>query len=360
MHYQGVDKVGQSDIEPETTPTENTTKYIRALGYEYQPQPNDKPSWIPKLMDNEKYNWTSSELATFSNESRAILENNNNTAQQTINPDNDSLLILTPLKNSAKYINTYFQLLDDLNYPRNKTSLAFLVSDSTDQTQQMLIEFKQRYQEQAPEELRFKRFEIYRQDFFYSLPSNRRHALSKQFERRKVMARARNYLWTRALEDEQWVLWIDGDLEYYPPDIVHDLMAYNKDVIVPNCLINIKNSQGEWRLGVYDYNAWQETPRSLAHIAKLNENVFLAEGYSKIKTYRKHMGKFDKNETIVPLDGVGGTFTLVKSHVHRSGVGFPAWLFQHEVETEGFAKLAKANGFGVFGLPFYNILHTNK
>ncbi|KAJ2419180.1 hypothetical protein GGF41_004739, partial [Coemansia sp. RSA 2531] len=73
-----------------------------------------------------------------------------------------------------------------------------------------------------------------------------------------------------------------------------------------------------------------------------------------------HLNGFGKDDIIVPLDGVGGTFTLIKSHVHRSGVGFPAWLFQHQVETEGFAKLAKAHGFGVFGLPNHHVRHESE
>ncbi|KAJ2584768.1 hypothetical protein GGH95_000088 [Coemansia sp. RSA 1836] len=313
-------------------------------------------AWLPNLMSTGKSSWSSSELAAFTNESRTILVNNRDVAPQTIEPDSDSLLILTPVKNNAENTAIYFELIDTLKYPRNKISLAFLVSDSTDQTQQMLIESKRWYQEQAPKELRFKRFDIFRQDFFYALPRDERHLREKQRDRRIMMARARNYLWTRALEDEQWVLWIDGDLEYYPPNIVHDLMAYDKDVIVPNCVV--RNDTENIDI-VYDFNNWQETPESLAMTKKLKEDDYLVEGYDSLETRRKYLDSFAKNETVVPLDGVGGTFTLVKARVHRSGVGFPTLLFQHQVETEGFAKLAKANGFGVFGLPFYYVRHLH-
>ncbi|KAJ2491458.1 hypothetical protein IWW37_002233 [Coemansia sp. RSA 2050] len=204
--------------------------------------------------------------------------------------------------------------------------------------------------------MQFKRFDIYRQDFFYSLPHNKRHLPGSQRDRRIVMARARNYLWTRALEDEQWVAWIDGDLESYPPTIMRDLMAYDKDIIVPNCMYPYSKKPLKYR--IYDFNAWQETPESLAMIEKLKDDDFLVEGYKSLKTHRKYLDKFGDDEKLVPLDGVGGTFALVKSHVHRSGVGFPTWIFQHQVETEGFAKLAKANGYGVFGLPHYNIYHV--
>ncbi|KAJ2012480.1 hypothetical protein IWW57_006303, partial [Coemansia sp. S610] len=332
------------------------TKYIHALGYEYQPQPKEEAAWLPK-MGPVRSTWSKSELDTFSDESRKILQNNKDLAEQTIDPDNDSILILTPMKNSAGYIPKYFELIDSLAYPHDKLSLAFLVSDSTDKTQQLLIDAKRRYQELGPVEKRFKRFDIYRQDFFNALPQEKRHLRENQRNRRIIMARARNYLWTRALEDEQWVAWIDSDLTSYPPTIMRDLMAYDKDVIVPNCMFPFRNGNLNYR--IYDFNAWQETPESLAMIAKLKEDDFLVEGYSSHPTHRKHLDKFDKNETLVPLDGVGGTFTLVKAHVHRSGVGFPTWIFQHQVETEGFGKLANANGFSVFGLPHYNIHHVN-
>ncbi|KAJ1844029.1 hypothetical protein LPJ70_003133 [Coemansia sp. RSA 2708] len=326
-------------------------KYIEVLGNNYQPKPAAMPSWLPQTK-------TGKHRAQLTNESQVILANNRDVAPYTQEPEDDSLLILTPVKNNAQHLARYFALLDKLKYPRSRISLAFLVSDSTDKTQQMLIESRQWYQEQAPPELRFRRFDIYRQDFFYALSRKQRHLREKQKERRMMMARARNYLWTRALENEQWVLWIDGDLEYYPPNIVRDLMAYDKDVIVPNCLVRRRNVQGRWKHSVYDRNAWQETAQSLEMIKKLNETDFLVEGYKSLKTHRRYLDRFPKNETVVPLDGVGGTFTLVKSHVHRSGVGFPAWLFQHQVETEGFAKLAKANGYGVYGLPFYYIRHV--
>ncbi|PIA16541.1 hypothetical protein COEREDRAFT_27484, partial [Coemansia reversa NRRL 1564] len=267
------------------------------------------------------------------------------------------VLILTPVKNNAKHLARYFSLLDKLDYPRDRISIAFLVSDSIDATQNMLLESQRWYQEQGPKEMRFRRFDIYRQDFFYSLPRGQRHLRHKQKERRTVMARARNYLWTRALENEQWVLWMDGDLEHYPTTILRDLMAYDKDIIVPNCLLRKRKASNRWKHIVYDRNAWQETKKSRETIAKLDKDVFLLEGYKSLITHRRYLDDFSENDTIVPLDGVGGTFTLVKADVHRSGVVFPTWLFEHQVETEGFAKLAKANGFGVYGLPYYYIRH---
>ncbi|KAJ2084242.1 Mannan polymerase II complex anp1 subunit [Coemansia sp. RSA 988] len=326
---------------------------VEVLGHRYKPNATEMPSWTPAVTHTGN-------SGVISEDSRRVLENNKNFIEHTVEPTPDSVLILTPVKNNAEHLEQYFSLLDKLEYPRNRTSIAFLVSDSDDTTQEMLVQAQRWYQDEGPKEMRFHRFEIYRQDFFYSLARSQRHSRKKQLQRRTVMARARNYLWTRALGNEQWVVWIDGDLEQYPATILRDLMAYDKDIIVPNCMQRTSKDGGiHWKTRVYDRNAWQETDKSRAAIAKLDKDAFLLEGYKSLKTYRRYLDNFPKEDTIVPLDGVGGTFTLVKADVHRSGVVFPTWIFEHQVETEGFAKLAKANGFGVYGLPFYYIRHIS-
>ena len=79
----------------------------------------------------------------------------------------------------------------------------------------------------------------------------------------------------------------------------------------------------------------------------------------------------------MPLDGVGGVSLLVRAEVHRkgmypanfplhpfslrqliyTGVDFPIKPVDHQIETEGLAKMAKFDGYKVFGLPNYVIWH---
>ena len=49
---------------------------------------------------------------------------------------------------------------------------------------------------------------------------------------------------------------------------------------------------------------------------------------------------------------------LVRAEVHRVGVLFPAVLYNHQIETEGFAQIAKARGFSVLGMPLLVIKHA--
>jgi hypothetical protein len=66
----------------------------------------------------------------------------------------------------------------------------------------------------------------------------------------------------------------------------------------------------------------------------------------------------DKDEEI-PLDGIGGVNIIVKADVHRSGINFPCYSFENQAETEGFAKMAKRAGYGVYGLPNYVVWHID-
>ena len=42
-----------------------------------------------------------------------------------------------------------------------------------------------------------------------------------------------------------------------------------------------------------------------------------------------------------------------------SGINFPAYAFENQAETEGFAKMAKRAGYQVIGLPNYVVWHID-
>ncbi len=43
----------------------------------------------------------------------------------------------------------------------------------------------------------------------------------------------------------------------------------------------------------------------------------------------------------------------------RQGINFPCYAFENQAETEGFAKMAKRAGYGVYGLPNYVVWHID-
>lgn len=174
--------------------------------------------------------------------------------------EQEHVLILTPLKNAQVYLPRYFELIDRLSYPKHLITIAFLVSDTTDDTIPLLKQKADEFLNRQNPEDRYHEIAIYEKDFNFQLPEDKRHTFELQPLRRSFMARSRNYLLTAALREyHAWVLWLDVDVVNYPDSILEDLQSVNVDVVVPNCLLQTEDGSF-WG---YDKNNWQETDRSI-------------------------------------------------------------------------------------------------
>ncbi|KAF2273202.1 uncharacterized protein EI97DRAFT_384144 [Westerdykella ornata] len=279
----------------------------------------------------------------------------------------ERVLILTPLRDASYYILNYFDLLTQLTYPHDLIDLGFLIGDTTDDTMAILAKELERIQQNK--DIAFRSVTIVEKDFGVATSQNveDRHSFKAQGPRRKAMGRARNYLLSAALKpDHSWVYWRDVDIKESPAGIIEDFVAHDVDILVPNVWFHRyeeKNGKMVDIEGRFDYNSWQESPKGLKLAASLGKDVVLAEGYKEYDTGRTYMARMgdrhkDPNERI-PLDGIGGVNIVVKADVHRSGINFPCYAFENQAETEGFAKMAKRAGYGVWGLPNYVVWHVD-
>ena len=202
----------------------------------------------------------------------------------------DRVLILTPVKDAEDYLDGYFESLYRLTYPHHLISIAFLESDSSDETYGKLLG-------RLPElEKGFRSAAVWKKDFGFRIPEGTpRWAGHLQRERRTVLAKSRNHLLFRALGDEDWVLWLDVDIVEYPPEIIERLLGAGKDIVQPNC---VREYGGE----SFDLNAWRD--RGRLHLHDLR-------------------GEGD----LVRLDSVGGTMLLVRADIHREGLVFPSYPY---------------------------------
>lgn len=268
----------------------------------------------------------------------------------------DNVLILTPVKDAAKTLDTYFDNLTKLTYPHQLISVGLLESDSRDDTFRVL-------REKLPELQRhFRKAGIWKKDFGFRIPADTpRWAGRIQVQRRTVLAKSRNHLLFRALDDEDWVLWLDVDVVEYPPDIIEQLLATRKEIVHPNCV-------REYGGPGYDLNAWRDKKKYHLHDLR---------------------GEGD----LVELHAVGGTMLLIKADVHRDGLVFPPLLygkenkrirrtnfffanhkemltelnripenlrngtFRGEIETEGLGIMANDMGYTCWGMPNLEIKH---
>ncbi|PBP17737.1 mannan polymerase 2 complex anp1 subunit [Diplocarpon rosae] len=274
----------------------------------------------------------------------------------------ERILLCAPLRDAESHLRMFFGHLRNFTYPHHLIDLAFLVSDSKDQTLQLLSQLLEELQADEDPKQPYGEVSIIEKDFGQKVNQDveSRHGFAAQASRRKLMAQARNWLLSAALRPyHSWVYWRDVDVETAPFTILEDLMRHNKDVIVPN----VWRPLPDWLGGEqpYDLNSWQESETALALADTLDEDAVIVEGYAEYATWRPHLAylrdPYGDPDMEMDIDGVGGVSILAKAKVFRSGVHFPAFSFEKHAETEGFGKMAKRMQFSVVGLPHYTIWH---
>lgn len=245
----------------------------------------------------------------------------------------EQVLILTPLKDAADCVDGYGERLLRLTYPHAAISLGMLESDSADGTFAAMERWLPALQAQ------FRRTRLWKRDFGFRLPPGvPRWEPSFQVERRTVLAKSRNHLLFRALDDEDWVLWLDVDVIEYPPNLVERLLATGREIVQPHCVLDYGGP-------TFDQNGW-------------------------IDQGRYHMDALRGGPELVELHAVGGTVLLVRADIHRDGLVFPAFLYgrensrirqdRGELETEGLGMMAYDMGHRCWGMPNFEVRHRRK
>lgn len=147
----------------------------------------------------------------------------------------ERILILTPLRDAAPYIEKYFDLLSELTYPHDLIDLGFLVGDSTDDTLAVLSAELDRVQKLP--EIAFRSAKIIQRDFgsTFEMDVKNRHGFEAQGPRRKAIGKVRNFLLYSTLKpDHSWVYWRDVDIVDCPKKIIEDFVVHDKDILVPS------------------------------------------------------------------------------------------------------------------------------
>ncbi|ANZ73701.1 BA75_00548T0 [Komagataella pastoris] len=274
----------------------------------------------------------------------------------------ERVVFLVPLRDAAAHLPMFFRHMRNMTYPHHLVDMAFLVSDSSDNTMGVLKDNLLDLQHDPDPKIHFGEIIIFEKDFGQAIGQgfSDRHGFAAQGPRRKLMARARNWLSSVAVKPyHSWVYWRDVDVETVPTTIIEDLMHHNKDVIVPNVWRPLPDWLGNQQ--PYDLNSWQESDGGLQLASTLDEDAVIVEGYVEYATWRPHLAylrdPYGDPEAEMPLDGIGGVSILSKAKVFKSGSNFPAFSFEKHAETEGFGKLSRRMGFDVVGLPHYVVWH---
>ncbi len=105
---------------------------------------------------------------------------------------------------------------------------------------------------------------------------------------------ARNHLLFHALDDEDWVQWLDVDVISYLEDIIEQLLSIGHDIVHPHCVTAPGGPS-------FDLNAWRDRGR---------QRMQDLRGQGRVR-----------------LDAVGGTMLLVRADRHRDGLIFPPFFY---------------------------------
>jgi peptide chain release factor subunit 1 len=251
-----------------------------------------------------------------------------------------SVLILTPMKDAVRHLPTWMAGLERLDYPRERLSVGVLEGDSVDGTAEALQALKPRL------DARLSDWRLFQKSFGFRMPEGLpRWDYAHQLPRRKVLARARNHLLFRALDDQDWVLWLDVDVIYFPADLIQRMLATERDILHPHC---VRTPGGP----TFDLNAWRRNGS---------------------ETMQDLRGGPD----LVRLDSVGGTVLMVRADVHRDGLIFPPFPYgapskavrdphplgpnvRGELETEGLGIMAIDMGRQCWGMPNLEVIHADE
>ena len=149
----------------------------------------------------------------------------------------ERVLLCAPLRDAQSHLPMFFAHLRNFTYPHHLIDLAFLVSDSKDNTLNLLSTLLTDLQNDPDPKQPYGEISILEKDFGQKVNQDveSRHGFAAQASRRKLMAQARNWLLSAALRPtHSWVYWRDVDVETAPFTILEDLMRHDKDVIVPS------------------------------------------------------------------------------------------------------------------------------
>ena len=149
----------------------------------------------------------------------------------------ERILLCVPLRDAEAHLPMFFSHLRNFTYPHHLIDLAFLVSDSKDNTLGLLVQHLESIQAEQDATMHYGEISIYEKDFGQKVNQDveSRHDFAAQASRRKLMAQARNWLLSAAMRPyHSWVYWRDVDVETAPFSILEDLMRHNKDIIVPS------------------------------------------------------------------------------------------------------------------------------
>lgn len=151
---------------------ENTNRQLVTI-HDFSPSPLAEDSFLAEASSSSK-----------SSENRPTISRSHSAALPPVEASSLHLLILCPMRNSAKDLPHFFDQLDGMTHPKQNTSLGFLIGDEDDDTGEVLHRMVEERMGREPES-RFRHVTMLHKDFNVEMPSgSARHTYVLQAQRR--------------------------------------------------------------------------------------------------------------------------------------------------------------------------------
>ncbi|KAF2150226.1 glycosyltransferase family 62 protein [Myriangium duriaei CBS 260.36] len=146
------------------------------------------------------------------------------------------------------------------------------------------------------------------------------HDNKVQKDRRAEMAKLRNYLMLKTLEEEEHIVWLDADVFHIDTGLVDRMIQHTQEQDKYGILTSLCQSGDE---GNYDRNAWDGTrkgPRSWdLNGDELKAGELKKQGQSLVHELLPGTGDDD----LVPLTAIGATILYLRGDLVTQGLNFP-------------------------------------
>lgn len=145
-----------------------------------------------------------------------------------------------------------------------------------------------------------------------------RHNRMIQNQRRAEIARLRNYLMLRSLQDEAHIVWLDSDVyELHSPAIIQRMISHaakpDVGIITARCKFG--------KMTNYDKNAWAGS-RSWPEELKTNP-YWPNDNEHRTRRLVDELLKGTSDDDLVHLDAVGATILYIRATLVHQGLAFP-------------------------------------
>lgn len=260
----------------------------------------------------------------------------------------------------------FMDLIGSFEYDKKATNLAFFCG-----TDDLFHHVDAYFENFFGPETEYAKVTVLSASFLSSEFAPSDHNTKVQRERRRLIARARNFSLLSSLDTEQYTVFVDADIiKIEHRDMILRFVASEKDIIVPRIIrgSHIDYDKNSWRgerrtplpiqLKFMDTNQWSK----VTFVPKdVKGKMFHLEDYAKsVRGATASDERLDPN-VAVELDSVGGAILFVKSIIYKQGVVFPptyivgtTWQRQEGydgIETEGLCYIAKVLGYKCWGMP---------